>query len=227
MNKIITLSFDDGEDYDLEVIGFLKEYRLNATFYLCSSHIGMEGVLNNGRKFRKLGEDEIRKAYDGFEIGSHCENHQSLVGLTKPEIMNCIKKDIDKLQKFTDKKIRCLAYPGGAVDENVIGLLDELSVVSYARSIPDGSRNFLSPANRYNCIPTAHIFDCDVHQTIDRFDFDKSDDLKILHIYGHSYEIAGKTDCGRKKLAELFEHLRKVKNAVYLTNAEAYDMCMI
>lgn len=40
MKKIVTLSFDDGEIQDIRLAELLRKYGLQATFYLCSAHIG-------------------------------------------------------------------------------------------------------------------------------------------------------------------------------------------
>lgn len=226
--KIITLSFDDGEDFDIKVADRLREYGLMATFYLCSSHIGMEGVLkggyHDGRHFRKLKANEIEKTYKDFEIGSHCENHQALAGMTENEIYDCIKRDIDTFQKYSDRKIVCLAYPGGYTDDGIIEKLEKLKIVSYARGVIDGDGSYLPPQNKYKCIPTSHIFNENIYKLIDDFEADECDGLKIFHIYGHSYEIEWKRKNGWEQLDKLFARLKKVKDADYFTNSEAYNI---
>lgn len=55
MKKIVTLSFDDGEIQDIRLAELLRKYGLQATFYLCSAHIGLKAVLPSGRPGGKSG----------------------------------------------------------------------------------------------------------------------------------------------------------------------------
>lgn len=111
--KIVTLSFDDGEIFDVKLTELLRKYGLDATFYLCSKHLGLKGDLKSGRHYEKVSKDVLRETYQNFEIGSHGANHQDFTELDGQELLKSIREDIDTFTPYTDKPIVCCAYPGG------------------------------------------------------------------------------------------------------------------
>lgn len=224
-NKIITLSFDDGENYDVRVAQLLRKYGLKATFYLCSGHIGLEGDCCGGKRhYIKLSEKEIKKTYDGFEIGAHGDNHGDFTAMAKNEIFESLNNDLRVFSEYTNIPIVCCAYPGGSVNEQVIRYMEELGVVSFARTIPDEKKDFSIPEHKFNCKPTAHIFDSDIYETIKEFEKLNDNCLSVLHIYGHSYEIEALKN-GWTIFEKLLKSLSELKEVDFLTNGEAYALC--
>lgn len=223
MNKI-TLSFDDGEHYDKRAAELLRKYRLAATFYLCSEHIGAEGICASGRHYKKPSRAELAEIYSGFEIGSHGSSHESFTSLGREELFRSIKKDIDTFSKYSDRPVICCAYPGGDVDERVISDLNALNVISFARAVPDGKKSFAVPENRYCCIPTGHIFDEDIYDTLEAFRSSDRTVPRLLHLYGHSYEIEN-TAGGWQRFEKLLKYLSEITDAAFMTNGEAYTKC--
>ncbi len=222
MRKIITLSFDDGEVQDIRLIELLKKYGLQATFYLCSAHIGLKIMLPSCRYVEKVDIENIRQVYDGFEIGSHAENHQGLIGKTKEEIREFIQKDIDIFSPHTDKPIVCFAYPGGQTDEGVVKNLRDLGIIKFARAIPNGEINFNYLEESMNIIPQAHIFNDNVYDIIDEFEKINNDRINILHIYGHSYEM-DIYENGWERIERLFKRLSQLV-CEKLCNGQAYEI---
>lgn len=124
--KIITLSFDDGEIYDMQLTALLREYKLQATFYLCSGFDGDTGMCGNGRIYRKMKLDDVQKTYDGFEIGSHSYLHRGVLNTTSEEITENIRKDIELFSSYVSRPIQCFAYPGGDIGNTAIEVLSQL-----------------------------------------------------------------------------------------------------
>ncbi len=222
--KIITLSFDDGEIFDVRLAELLRKYGLQATFYLCSSHLGLKGDLPTGRHYEKVSANILRDTYQGFEIGSHGANHRGFTRLEEPELVESIRADIDAFLQYTDKPIICCAYPGGDTNEQVIDILSKSGIIQFARTTCRQNTTFAPPSNRYMCVPTAHLFDEKLSGIIDNFNAIDDESIHILHIYGHSWEVEWKRENGWKICEEIFSKLSKIQNVVFMSNGEAYKM---
>lgn len=64
--KAVTLRFDDGKDYDRDMLEIMNENGLKGTFYLISSTTEASG---------KIHKDEIATVYAGHEVASHSYDH--------------------------------------------------------------------------------------------------------------------------------------------------------
>lgn len=222
--KIITLSFDDGEIFDIRLAHLLRKYDLKATFYLCSSHIGLIMDLPDGRHVEKVKREDIRKTYEGFEIGSHGDNHQGFIKLSQEELVETIEKDKQIFGEYSDFPIICAAYPGGGYSLGTVSNLEKTTPVLFARTTCREGYLFEIPKNPYVCIPSAHLFQENIYQLIEEFDAIETDVVKILHIYAHSYEMEWQRENGWEECEKIFQRLVKVKNANFMTNGEAYKM---
>ena len=220
--KIITLSFDDGEIFDIRLAKLLKKYGLKATFYLCSSHLGLEGELVSGRKYKKVRAEDLADAYRGFELGSHGASHRGFTKLTEKELLESIQADIKTFSVYTDKPIICCAYPGGETNEEVVGILTQNTPVMFARTTCRAGSVFAAPQNPYYCVPTVHLFDENIENIMDAFDALSTDGLHILHIYAHSWEIEWQRENGWETCEKIFDKLSKIKDAVFLDNGDTY-----
>lgn len=221
--KIITLSFDDGEIFDIRLADLLRKYNLKATFYLCSAHLGLEGDLPTGRHYKKVYTDILSQTYDGFEIGAHGANHRGFTKISEAELIDSIIADIKTFTPYTRKPIICCAYPGGATNETVIEILQRTQPVMFARTVCKDGKLFDSPTNPYLCVPSVHLFDENIDTIIDEFDGLSSQDVNILHIYGHSWEMEWERENGWDTCERIFSRLSKIHNATYMDNGDTYS----
>lgn len=95
---VIALTFDDGPSkYTEEIINILKDYNINATFFVLGNKV-------------ELYADVIRESIkNGNEIGNHSYNHKQLTKLTPLEIQNQINKTQDIIKNisgYTPKLLR-------------------------------------------------------------------------------------------------------------------------
>ena len=223
MKKIVTLSFDDGEIYDMQLTQLLRKYHLAATFYLCSGFDGEHGVCKNGRPYQKMRLCDIEATYRGFEIGSHSFLHRGVGDANAEALRENIEKDIDLFSQYSERPVCCFAYPGGVATQSAINTLSAFQPIRFARTVPTRRRSFLPPENPYCCIPTAHIFDPDMDMIISSFKSIDSNQVQVLHIFGHSYEIAYHCNDGWERMNQLFRRLAAI-DAQFLCNADAYDI---
>lgn len=219
--KIVTLSFDDGEIFDMRLAALLREYHLQATFYLCSGFDGDAGMCGDGRVYRKMKLEDVQETYNGFEIGSHSYLHRGVLNTAPEKIIENIRKDIDLFSTYTSRPIQCFAYPGGGVDNAAIETLSKFEPIRFARTIPVPNYSFAPPQSPYACTPAAHMFDPNLEQIISEFEAAPNDSTQILHIFGHSYEIVWHQLDGWQRIEKLFQRLAAL-DARFLCNADAY-----
>ena len=70
--KLATFSFDDGGPADFEVLGLFQAYHIIPTFYIAAALLNMDEMIYG------MPAKEIRKRYEGAEIGSHTVSHPHL-----------------------------------------------------------------------------------------------------------------------------------------------------
>ena len=81
-NKAITLSFDDGFDYDRRLVKLMNQYGLKGTFNLNSGCFGYENTwqTSNGLVVHHLEKEDLRELYRGHEIAAHGLTHGDFAG---------------------------------------------------------------------------------------------------------------------------------------------------
>lgn len=88
--KVVALTFDDGPScYTKEIIKILKEYDVNATFFIL------------GNKVETYQEVLLESIQNGNELGNHSYNHKWLSRLSTKNLIN----QIESTQKITKEKL--------------------------------------------------------------------------------------------------------------------------
>jgi len=113
----ICLTFDDGPDalYTPQILDILKKYNVPATFFLI------------GNKIIQYPEVVKRIIAEGHIIANHTWSHPDLTKITIEELIAETKSTEDILKDITALKTALIRPPEGAVSENVINSLKELS----------------------------------------------------------------------------------------------------
>lgn len=189
-NKLVVMSFDDGELQDIRLTELLRKYGLTASFGFCSGYVGRCGLLKNqpGRTiWRKIPEEKLCEVYNGFEMCSHGVYHRDFKDLSFDELY----KEVDGDRKFIEKifgiDCRGAIYPGGSCDIQTAENLKKIGI-EYARTIKE-TYNFEPPENPLIWNITCSMRNKDINMLFDRFIDLKTDDIKIFNVYAHSYEF--------------------------------------
>jgi peptidoglycan-N-acetylglucosamine deacetylase len=113
----ICLTFDDGPDalYTPQILDILRKYNVPATFFLI------------GNKIIQYPEVVKRIIAEGHIIANHTWSHPDLTKITKEELIAETKLTEDILKDITALRTALIRPPEGAVSENVINSLQELS----------------------------------------------------------------------------------------------------
>lgn len=209
-----TLSYDDGQIYDRELIALCNQYKLKGTFHL---NAGTLGIKNDTDEF--LRRDEIKSLYDGHEVACHGYSHPWFTQLTKLQVVDEILHDKRELEIMMEYPIRGMSYPFGVLSDRVCETAENLGI-EYARTVED-TNGFQIPDDFMRWHPSCH-HNADIFELADRF-FNPAPyvQLQLFYIWGHSFEFERENSWGR------FEKFcRKIAghdNVWYATNIQIKD----
>jgi hypothetical protein len=176
--KALVLSYDDGSEHDRHLIEILNHYGLHGTFHLNSGKLGAA---------HHVSRQEINSLYAGHEVACHTVSHCDLTSLSAAEIRSEVEYDKRALEDLSGQPVRGLAYPFGSYDEHVVRCLSELGM-NYARTTTNTGR-FELPTTFLTWHPTCHHnLAMDLGK---RFLAQEHEELRIMLVWGHSYELDG------------------------------------
>ena len=130
--KYLILTFDDGWESQYQAYQSLKPYR--GTLYICSALIGEK---------ERLSLENLREMYDnGWDICNHTAHHLNLtkISLQKAyaEIYSC-SRWIAAQGFIRDMGYKHFAYPEGAYNEKVLGILKRQKILTARTANPGNS----------------------------------------------------------------------------------------
>lgn len=214
--KAVTFSYDDGRVQDRIIVEIFNRYRIKATFNLNS------GMLSNSDTYVNL--DEIKELYQGHEVASHSLSHPHFENLLTGGAAYQIVTDRNHLENILNKPVQGFAFPYGFVEEDNTYEMLKSCGIRYARTTIS-THNFGLPDNPLCWNPTCHHSDKALKEIIQRFL--SPDDivhpwrikLKLLYIWGHSYEF----DNRWQELENICAMLSQRRDVWYATNSEIID----
>ena len=223
--KALILSFDDGMVADRRLVKLMNDYGLKGTFHLNSNRLDTKGYLTKG---------EIKNLFTGHEVSVHSANHPGLTGMSKIDILYEVVEDRKELEKLTGHTVRGMAYPFGSYDDLVVEAINGIGI-EYARTVGD-TYNFSIPKNFLIWHPSIHQFgkayfkpndtENDKKELASFYklvgDFQKSDALALLDVWGHSWENDGDGDRWAE-MENFFKLVANRKDINYTTQIDLVD----
>lgn len=209
-SKIVTMSYDDGQQFDRQLIEIFNRYGIKGTFHLNSGGIGLPGRIN---------EEDFRTTYMGHEVSLHTYSHPFLSRIPNEAIVQEVMEDRRILESLTGYIVRGMSYPFGAYDDATIEKLRGLGVV-YSRTTKS-LHNFELPADFMKWHPTCHHNDAleDSNRFLSLLH--RKDHHHLLYIWGHSYEF--NNDNNWNLIEEICKNLAGHDEIWYATNIEIYE----
>lgn len=186
--KAITISSDDGVIQDKRFVDILNKYGLKATFNINSGMMYNECVwVCEGVEIRRMTAKECRKLFANHEIAAHSLTHPTLTALDDYMFERQIVGDKVNLETIFGRKITGFALPGGTSDKRLPDLCKRFGI-KYVRGSCE-SKGFDVPENFYDISATVRYSNDEVFELIEDFINLNPASSKIMHIYGHSYEM--------------------------------------
>lgn len=229
--KAVTLSYDDGVRFDLQLAEIIEKYGMKCTFNLNT------GYMTEDRKEKKLMPQEV-KTYlldKGHEVAVHGKFHKA-PGLCRPTDIACDVLDCRReLEDMFGIIIRGMAYPDSGIRNvqngveypKVKEILQDLDIV-YARTLGGDNNEFKLPIDWHAWMPTVHHRNPNILEWAKEFAQTKLEDLygarrwpRLFYLWGHSYEF--NNDNNWDHLEAICQILGNREDTWYATNMEIYD----
>ena len=130
-NKKIIITFDDGyENIYRLAMPILSEFSQKATCFIVKNQIDgfnkWDSDKENYKQLKLMNLDQINELnLNGFEIGSHSDDHLNLTKLTYDEKIKQIINPIDFFKNKLNISVESFAYPFGAYDDECVKIIKE------------------------------------------------------------------------------------------------------
>jgi len=114
--RIVTTSWDDGDQADLKVAELLRSRGMGGTFY----------VPIRAYREQPLDRAGLRElSSEGFEVGAHGFSHRLLWGLSASELAAEVAPCKPALEDILGTQVRMFCYPCGRYDSTVVRTLKD------------------------------------------------------------------------------------------------------
>lgn len=212
--KALTMSYDDGKIYDERLVEIFNKNGIRGTFNL------NYGLMKDEEYTIRLPKTRIKELYQGHEIATHSMTHPTIARCPLVEVAREILDDRKGLEQLTGRIIRGHAYPNGSYNEEIKQLLRQLGI-AYARVVAPVA-DYALPTDPLEWHPTAHHDDPELMKKAEFFaNFKKSQYLKLMYVWGHSYEFNNNDNW--HVIEEFCEYMGGRDDIWYATNIEIID----
>lgn len=216
-NKVFTLSYDDGVVQDEKLVEIINPYGIKCTFNLNSDFIGSK----NHWKYKNLevtylDPKKAKSIYAGHEIAVHTCSHPHLEQLARPDILQEIQADRQKLQELFSRHVSGMAYPFGTYNDTVLSVLRECGIL-YSRTVVS-THSFAPPPDPLEWHFTCHHKDPALMELAEQFCRLETEAPAIFSVWGHSYEFEG--DDNFDIMQQLCEYMAQQSTVHFATNTE-------
>ena len=209
--KALTMSYDDGKLADERLLEIFNRYGIRGTFNLNYGLMDME---------IRLKPEQIPRLYQGHEIATHTMTHPTIARCPLVQAAREILEDREGLERLTGGLVRGHAYPNGSYNEEIKDLFRKLGI-AYGRVVEE-TEAFELPTDPMEWHPTCHHNNPRLLEMAEWFaDFSKKQYLKLMYVWGHSYEF---TNNDNWNVIEEFCELAGGRDDIwYATNIEIVD----
>lgn len=212
--KALTMSYDDGKVQDERLVSIFNKYGIKGTFNL------NYGLMEGKNVPPRLPRERVAELYRGHEVATHTMTHPTIARCPLTEAAEEILEDRKGLERLTGGLVRGHAYPNGSYSEPIKQLFRQLGI-AYGRvveSVPD----FELPKDPLEWHPTCHHNDPELMKKAEFFaDFHKRQYLKLMYVWGHSYEFDDRDNW--EVIEQFCEFMGGRDDIWYATNIEIID----
>lgn len=215
--KCLTMSYDDGKIEDKRLIDIFDANGIKGTFNINSGL--MEHPIYN-QDYPRIQMNEIKEVYKNHEVATHTYTHPTIERCPLTEVAFEILEDRKNLEAAIGKPVRGNAYPNGSYSEDIKTLFKQLGI-AYARVV-ESRPDYKLPEEPLEWHPTAHHRNPELMNMADFFvNFQKKQYLKLMYIWGHSYEFDVNNNWD--VIEKFSEFIGKKSDIWYATNIEIID----
>lgn len=213
--KALTMSYDDGKLADARLLEIFNRYGIKGTFNLNYGLMDMD---------IRLKPEQIPQLYQGHEIATHTMTHPTIARCPLVQAAKEILEDREGLERITGGLVRGHAYPNGSYNEEIKDLFQKLGI-AYARVV-EATEGFELPQDPMEWHPTCHHNHPRLLEMAQWFaDFSKVQYLKLMYVWGHSYEFDADNNWDR--IEEFCRIVGGREDIWYATNIEIIDYMQV
>ncbi len=221
--KALTISYDDGVEQDIQLLELMTKYEIRGTFNLNSGLFAPEGTqYPKGQIHRRMSQARCQEVFSCplAEVATHGYTHPFLTALPAPALLEQILEDRKGLEAVFQRPIRGMAYPYGAVSDDVTEAL-ALAGIVYSRTV-ESHHQFYLPKNWLRWGATCHHNDPELMALGAKFmEADPDRDPMCFYLWGHSYEFEQNDNW--PVIEDFFRLVSGDQGVWYATNMEIYD----
>jgi peptidoglycan/xylan/chitin deacetylase (PgdA/CDA1 family) len=120
----VAITFDDGYRDTVGAIETLRTHGLCSTLYITSGRVGDADAITA----EQVGM--LARWQDSIELGAHTVTHSRLDELSTPAAEREIRDSKDAVEQLASRRVNTFAYPHGAFDHHVRGLVIDAGYTS-------------------------------------------------------------------------------------------------
>jgi len=208
--KALTMSYDDGQVFDRELVSIFNEYRIKGTFHLNSGNFDKKGFVS---------ASEIKDLYRGHEVSVHTVNHPFLTQIPREEIIREIIEDRKNLESLVGYPVRGMSYPFGDYSDELAKMLPSLGI-EYSRTVRS-THGFGLPSDFLAWNPTCHHNENILEKCKTFKKTPPWEQLTLFYVWGHSFEF--EMDNNWNLIKEFCKTVAFDDSVWYATNIEIMD----
>ena len=125
VRRALTMSYDDGPDFDYRLVELFNRYGIRGTFHLNSGRLGKKDSVK---------KEDVASLYRHHEVSSHTVTHPFLDQIPDGTVLREILRDRRMLEGLCGYPVRGMSYPFGRYTEHAISLLRGCGI-EYSRTV--------------------------------------------------------------------------------------------
>jgi peptidoglycan/xylan/chitin deacetylase (PgdA/CDA1 family) len=145
LERVVTVSIDDGHPSDLRVADLLAELGYSATFYVPATNPERDVV----------GIAEIQRLAESFELGGHGYNHQPLPPLETAAARREIRDGKAWLEDALSMPVNSFCYPRGKFSHRIAELVAQAGFIGARTTV---GNVVAGPEDVFRCGVTTQVF---------------------------------------------------------------------
>ena len=209
-HKVLTMSYDDGQIFDRQLVALFNKHGIKGTFHLNSGLMDLDE--------RRIQLDEVKDLYKGHEVSCHTLTHPTIERCPLPLVVEQIMEDRKRLEEACGYPVRGMSYPNGSYSREIIDLLPACGI-EYSRVV-GSTDEFGFPDNFLEWKSTCHHNHNLMENARNFADLHKTQYLYMMYVWGHSYEFDRD---GWDGIEEFCEFIGGRDDIWYATNIEIVD----
>ena len=220
LSGALTTSWDDGTEFDRQLVEIFNRYGIKGTFNLNSGKFGITKEQCGWNNYIKA--QEVKSLYAGHEVAVHTVSHPWLQRQANDMILSEIIEDRLVLEDLVGYPVRGMALPFGSHDERVRNILKAAGIV-YVRPTARANDKFALPGEFMEWQVTCH-HSHDILLLWKEFVEHRRNSDKLFYLWGHSYEFNNNNNW--ELIEDFCKAAANTPDIWHATNMEVYDYVM-